>query len=88
MYSHLSLAFIKIQLIRHPNFLVRIYINFDGDMKSTAHSFEKIVDFLCRHSQPDTTLQGPASCHVHHALCLDSLVLMIQHMTINGISVL
>ncbi|KAI8601707.1 hypothetical protein EDD21DRAFT_373786 [Dissophora ornata] len=64
------------QFARAPTFMVDLWVNYDcgldcGDM------FQDMIKFLTRNSFPDSTTYSASNSHM---LCMDSLLLFINHM--------
>ncbi|KAG0371001.1 GDP/GTP exchange factor for ARF [Gamsiella multidivaricata] len=64
------------QFARAPTFMVDLWVNYDcgldcGDM------FQDMIKFLTRNAFPDSTTYSASSSHM---LCMDSLLLFINHM--------
>ncbi|GJJ73716.1 golgi-specific brefeldin A-resistance guanine nucleotide exchange factor 1 [Entomortierella parvispora] len=64
------------QFARAPTFMVDLWVNYDcgldcGDM------FQDMIKFLTRNSFPDSTSYSASNSHM---LCMDSLLLFINHM--------
>ncbi|KAF9978303.1 GDP/GTP exchange factor for ARF [Actinomortierella ambigua] len=64
------------QFTRVPTFMVDLWVNYDCSLDSDD-LFLNMVKFLTRNSYPDPTNYSASSSHM---LCLDSLLLFINHM--------
>ncbi|KAG0242430.1 GDP/GTP exchange factor for ARF [Actinomortierella wolfii] len=64
------------QFTRVPTFMVDLWVNYDCSLDSDD-LFQNMVKFLTRNSYPDPTNYSASSSHM---LCLDSLLLFINHM--------
>ncbi|KAF9163079.1 GDP/GTP exchange factor for ARF [Actinomortierella ambigua] len=64
------------QFTRVPTFMVDLWVNYDCSLDADD-LFQNMVKFLTRNSYPDPTNYSASSSHM---LCLDSLLLFINHM--------
>ncbi|KAF9927841.1 GDP/GTP exchange factor for ARF [Linnemannia zychae] len=64
------------QFARAPTFMVDLWVNYDCGL-DCSDLFEDMVKFLTRNSFPESTTYSASNSHM---LCMDSLLLFINHM--------
>ncbi|KAI8581103.1 hypothetical protein K450DRAFT_234658 [Umbelopsis ramanniana AG] len=64
------------QCARIPTFMVDLWVNFDSDI-SCGNLFEELIHFLSKNSFPEPNSYSASNSHM---LCLDTLLLFINHM--------
>ncbi|KAK5816093.1 hypothetical protein F5H01DRAFT_343687 [Linnemannia elongata] len=64
------------QFARAPTFMVDLWVNYDCGL-DTCDLFQDMVKFLTRNSFPESTTYSASNSHM---LCMDSLLLFINHM--------
>ncbi|KAF9404262.1 GDP/GTP exchange factor for ARF, partial [Podila epigama] len=64
------------QFARAPTFMVDLWVNYDCGL-DCADLFQDMIKFLTRNSFPDSTTYSASNSHM---LCMDSLLLFINHM--------
>ncbi|KAG0032094.1 GDP/GTP exchange factor for ARF [Podila clonocystis] len=64
------------QFARAPTFMVDLWVNYDCGL-DCGDLFQDMIKFLTRNSFPDSTTYSASNSHM---LCMDSLLLFINHM--------
>ncbi|KAK9728472.1 GDP/GTP exchange factor for ARF [Basidiobolus ranarum] len=62
------------QFTHNPSFMIDLWVNFDCDVES-GDIFEDLINFLCKNSLPDVTVNTLYSSH----LCLNNLLMYTKH---------
>ncbi|KAI9233815.1 MAG: hypothetical protein BYD32DRAFT_464966 [Podila humilis] len=64
------------QFARAPTFMIDLWVNYDCGL-DCSDLFQDMIKFLTRNSFPDSTTYSASNSHM---LCMDSLLLFINHM--------
>ncbi|KAG0329161.1 GDP/GTP exchange factor for ARF [Dissophora globulifera] len=64
------------QFARSPTFMVDLWVNYDCGL-DCSDMFQEMIKFLTRNSFPESTTYSASNSHM---LCMDSLLLFINHM--------